>query len=202
MVSVLLHPYMPSTVDKLLAALGAPEVGVRPRAVRRARAAGLPVEALEPLFPKRLSDVIDSHTHLDCASRPMPSSWRRRPTAGVDADRHGRHRRRVVPGGARRGRGLPAGVRGDRPPPELGHRLRRRGPRRAARARGASTSASRSARPASTTTATTRRAPTRSARSGRRSGSRARPASRWSSTRARPTTTRWRCCEPRPRGCG
>jgi methionyl-tRNA synthetase len=51
-VSVLLHPYMPDTVDRLLEALGAP--GVRfERALFAERGSGATVAALEPLFPKR-----------------------------------------------------------------------------------------------------------------------------------------------------
>jgi len=51
-VSVLLHPYMPATVEKLLLALGAPEVTYE-RALFAERGSGLPVQSLEPLFPKR-----------------------------------------------------------------------------------------------------------------------------------------------------
>ena len=50
-VSVLLHPYLPAGTERLLAALGAPDVslagaGFGRGSVRRVR-------ALEPLFPKR-----------------------------------------------------------------------------------------------------------------------------------------------------
>jgi methionyl-tRNA synthetase len=51
-VSVLLHPYMPTSVEKLLLALGAPEVTYE-RALFAERGSGLPVQAIEPLFPKR-----------------------------------------------------------------------------------------------------------------------------------------------------
>ena len=51
-VSVLLHPYMPASVEKLLLALGAPEVTYE-RAIFAERGSGLPVQAIEPLFPKR-----------------------------------------------------------------------------------------------------------------------------------------------------
>jgi methionyl-tRNA synthetase len=51
-VSVLLHPYMPATVEKLLLALGAPAV-TYDRAQFEERGSGLPVQAIEPLFPKR-----------------------------------------------------------------------------------------------------------------------------------------------------
>jgi methionyl-tRNA synthetase len=51
-VSVLLHPYIPATVERLLLALGAPEV-TYDRALFAERGSGLPVQAIEPLFPKR-----------------------------------------------------------------------------------------------------------------------------------------------------
>jgi methionyl-tRNA synthetase len=51
-VSVLLHPYTPASVEKLLLALGEPEVSYD-RALFAERGSGLPVQALEPLFPKR-----------------------------------------------------------------------------------------------------------------------------------------------------
>jgi methionyl-tRNA synthetase len=52
-ISVLLHPYMPSSTERLLGALGAPEVGFD-RAAFAARGGGGSVVALEPLFPKRV----------------------------------------------------------------------------------------------------------------------------------------------------
>jgi methionyl-tRNA synthetase len=51
-VSVLLHAYMPASTERLLIALGAPEVTYE-RALFAERGSGLPVQALEPLFPKR-----------------------------------------------------------------------------------------------------------------------------------------------------
>jgi methionyl-tRNA synthetase len=51
-VSVLLHPYMPSSTARLLGALGAPDTGFE-GAVFAGRASGGPVAELEPLFPKR-----------------------------------------------------------------------------------------------------------------------------------------------------
>src|ERR1700760_3835980 len=51
-VSVLLWPYMPASVEKLLLALGSPQVTFD-RALFAERGSGLPVQALEPLFPKR-----------------------------------------------------------------------------------------------------------------------------------------------------
>jgi methionyl-tRNA synthetase len=50
-VSVLLHPYIPASVEKLLLALGTPEV-TYDRALFAERGSGLPVQAIEPLFPK------------------------------------------------------------------------------------------------------------------------------------------------------
>jgi methionyl-tRNA synthetase len=51
-VSVLLHPYMPATVETLLLALGDPEVSYD-RASFGERGSGVPVQPIEPLFPKR-----------------------------------------------------------------------------------------------------------------------------------------------------
>jgi len=51
-VSVLLHPYVPASVERLLEALGAPEVAYE-RALFAERGSGATVGALEPLFPKR-----------------------------------------------------------------------------------------------------------------------------------------------------
>jgi methionyl-tRNA synthetase len=56
-VSVLLHPYLPDSTEKLLAALGAPDVGLE-GAVFQAGAVSR-MSAIEPLFPKQ-----------DAASRP------------------------------------------------------------------------------------------------------------------------------------
>ena len=51
MVSVLLHAYMPASVEKLLGALGAPRVSWE-GAVFAEHGSGERVTALEPLFPK------------------------------------------------------------------------------------------------------------------------------------------------------
>ncbi len=51
-VSVLLHPYMPSTAERLLEALGAPSTAYGD-AIFRAHGSGARVGALEPLFPKQ-----------------------------------------------------------------------------------------------------------------------------------------------------
>jgi len=51
-VSVLVHPYMPATVEKLLSAIGSPSVAFEDAAFA-GRGSGAQVTALEPLFPKR-----------------------------------------------------------------------------------------------------------------------------------------------------
>jgi methionyl-tRNA synthetase len=51
-VSVLLHPYMPASVERLLDALGAPDTEYG-RALFDERGSGAAIKALEPLFPKR-----------------------------------------------------------------------------------------------------------------------------------------------------
>ena len=51
-VSVLLHPYMPATTERLLETLGDPETGYE-RALFAERGSGASVKAIEPLFPKR-----------------------------------------------------------------------------------------------------------------------------------------------------
>ena len=51
-VSVLLHPYMPATVERLLEVLRAPDVSYE-RALFAETGSGATVSALEPLFPKR-----------------------------------------------------------------------------------------------------------------------------------------------------
>jgi methionyl-tRNA synthetase len=51
-VSVLLHPYMPATVERLLGVLRAPDVSYE-RALFAETGSGATVSALEPLFPKR-----------------------------------------------------------------------------------------------------------------------------------------------------
>jgi methionyl-tRNA synthetase len=51
-VSVLLHPYMPQTTERLLSALGAPQVAFE-RALFAEHGSGARIAPLEPLFPKR-----------------------------------------------------------------------------------------------------------------------------------------------------
>jgi methionyl-tRNA synthetase len=58
-VSVLLHPYLPDATEKLLAALGAPDLslaGAAYGAPGQERAASFQVQKLEPLFPKKDAD--------------------------------------------------------------------------------------------------------------------------------------------------
>ena len=175
-VSVLLHPYMPAS-DRAAArrARGA-AVRLSParRSRRRCRA------ARSARSSRCFRNARDRQPHAPRAVRAARYGARRRGRrCRGESDRHRRHRRCLVPRGAGGGRGLPAGVRRDRAPPQFGHGLRRRGPRRARGARGASASAWRSARPGSTTTATTRRGRTRRARSGLRSSWPARFGSPW-----------------------
>src|SRR3989440_1841516 len=51
-VSVLLHPYMPQTTERLLTALGSPETGFE-RAMFAEHGSGVRIAPLEPLFPKQ-----------------------------------------------------------------------------------------------------------------------------------------------------
>jgi methionyl-tRNA synthetase len=51
-VTVLLHPYLPATVARLLEALGCPDDGYAAARFGE-RGTGTPVRELEPLFPKR-----------------------------------------------------------------------------------------------------------------------------------------------------
>ena len=61
-VTVLLHPYMPETAGKLLAALGQPELALQSRRLRRT-ARRQPHRVAAAALPE--AAVIDSHTHLD-----------------------------------------------------------------------------------------------------------------------------------------
>ena len=166
-VAVLLHAYMPASTGRLLAALGQPDTLARRRPLRRRRRAGASVQALEPLFPKRRwlraghginHPMIDSHAHLDHCSRGDADLIADAERAGVRPGAGDRDGRRVVPRRAGRGRGLPAGPRGDRPPSQQRDRLRRRRPGRARGAGRARALRRDRGDRASTTTATTRRA--------------------------------------------
>ena len=81
-VSVLLHPYMPASVERLLRRARLARGRATPGAVVRTRGSGRAGRsALEPLFPKRRDRL--PHAPGRCASRPTPSSSPRRSTAGV-----------------------------------------------------------------------------------------------------------------------
>ena len=153
-VSVLLHPYMPASVEKLLAGARRSGDHVRPRAVRRARQWSARAGARAAVSEA----VIDSHTHLDMCEPPDAElvaacvGGRRDP----DRDRRDRRARRA----ARRWR-----------PPRTSRRSTRRSGATRTRPPALTTptspssrrsprtpSAWRSARPGLTTTATTRRA--------------------------------------------
>ena len=180
--AVLLRPYLPASTETLLGALGAPDAvaGRRAAGGRNDRARDARWSRCFPRHAARArrQAMIDSHTHLDLCEPPDAELVAAADAGGRDADADRRHRRRVLPRGAGRGRGLPAGVRGGRAPPERGAAASTR-PTWPSCARWPRTRAAwRSARPASTSIATARRAPTSSGRSPRRSRSRARRASR------------------------
>ena len=122
--------------------------------------------------------VIDSHTHLDLCEPPNTELVGRGGAGRGDAHPHGRHGQRLLPRGARGRGGVPAGVRGGRPPPQLRDRLRRRRPGGAACARRAPPLPGDRRDRARLLPRLRPRAPTRSARSPRRSSSRASWASR------------------------
>ena len=202
-VAVVLHPWIPESSDKLLAALGAP----RARARRRAHA-GRPARRDRQARPA-VPEALDRPRRRGSDRQPHPparlQARRRRARRGGGrrrgaADAHRRHERRDLPRGAAGRRALPAGAS----PRSAAIPTRRPAsttPTSPSCGRSPSTrAASRSARPAWTTTATTRRAPTSSARSPRRSSSPARPASRSSSTRAPPRTRRSTRCASTPAG--
>ena len=85
-VTVLLWPYLPASAERLLAALGAPELSLAGAELGagsdRARQ---PDRVAVPQGPARARVVIDSHTHLDLCDGPRRSSWRppRRPASSA-----------------------------------------------------------------------------------------------------------------------
>ena len=107
-VSVLLHPFMPDSAERLLAALGREELGAGGRRARRGRRAARRVGELGQLFPRveaeapRPEAVIDTHCHLDACEPPVAELVGRARAAGVRADGDGRDGRRVDPARARR----------------------------------------------------------------------------------------------------
>ena len=138
-VTVLLHPYIPETAAKLLAALGEEDLALESARVRRAPRRRARVGKLRR-FPQ--AAVIDSHTHLDStpgtdaeivARAPARPASRRILTIGTDAE--------SSPPRAGGRRGARGGLVRRRPPPEQRDRLHRRDHRRAARARRATRAA-------------------------------------------------------------
>ena len=126
MLAVLLWPYLPASTERLLAALGAEdtslagaELGRGAISSRRAGRGAVPEGAA-----RGGRGLIDSHTHLDLCEPPDAElvaaaeavGVSRILTVGIDGASCARR--------ARRGRGLPSGLRGDRPPPQLGARVR------------------------------------------------------------------------------
>ena len=101
-VTVLLHPYMPETAAKLLAALGEEELALESARLRRPPRRRGRVGKLAAALPE--AAVIDSHTHLDSTPGTRRRDRRRRARGRRHADPHDRHRRREL-------------ARGRRPPP-------------------------------------------------------------------------------------
>ncbi len=131
-------PTCPHSAERLLAALGGAgarryacaELGRRAHRARARRSS-----RCSPRTPRDVERESTRTPTSTCATPPRRASSsppprrrasRRMLTVG--------HRRRLVPRRAGGGRGLPAGLRGDRPPPQRGAGLRRRRPGRAARA--------------------------------------------------------------------
>ena len=172
--TVLLHPYLPATSERLLAALGGPSSTWRAPGSGRGRAAG------GCRAPARCSPRRDRQPHAPGLVRgPGRRAGGRRRARGRAPDAHRRHGRRLEPQRPGGGGGPPPGLRRRRSPSQPGHRLRRRRPRRAARAGRPRALPRRSARPGWTTTGTAPPARIRSAPSTPRSRSRGRRASRW-----------------------
>ena len=121
-VTVLLWPYLPASAERLLDALGAPDLSLAGAELGAGRdRARQPDRVAVPQGPQpAVRAVIDSHTHLDLCEPPDAELVAAAERRGRQAHADRRHRRRLLPRGARRGRGLPPGVRGDRPPPERG----------------------------------------------------------------------------------
>ena len=192
--TVLLHPVparpRPSSCSPRSAARDGARRAPRSRAPRRCASS-----ALEPLFPKRATATRDRLPHPSDRCEP-PDARARRPrrrAAGVDAHAHVGTDGATLPRGARRRpRRFPQVYAAVGRHPNSAHGLRRRRPRRAARARRAP-ALRRDRRDRAGLLPRPRAARRPGARvRARRSSSRARPASRSSSTPARPRTTRSR----------
>ena len=109
-VSVLLHPFMPDSAERLLAALGQEDLGLE-RAELGAVDGGARIGELGPALPEgraprrrppEAGAVIDTHCHLDACEPPVAELVGRARAAGVDAAGDRRDGRRVDRARARR----------------------------------------------------------------------------------------------------
>ena len=178
-VSVLLHPFMPGSAERLLAALGREDLLARTARASGAAGGGASIGELGQLFPRveapsdrRLTGpVVDTHCHLDhceppdgeLVERARAAGVERLATVGIDGavDRARPRGRRAS---TRRCSRSSAATR-TRRRASAPTTSRRSSAPRPTRRRG------RSGRPGSTTTATTRRARTSAAPSRRSSSS-------------------------------
>ena len=119
--TVLLWPYMPASAERLLGgARRAPTARSRARGSARAIGSVQRARAAVPQGAVRARGVIDSHTHLDLCEPPDAelvaaadaAGVRRILTVGID----GASCRAALAAAE----ALPGGLRGDRPPPQLG----------------------------------------------------------------------------------
>ena len=91
-VSVLLHPFMPGSAERLLAALGREDLSLdgararaRPRAARRSASSGSSSRGSRPRRrPPEAEPVIDTHCHLDHCEPPEAELVGRARAAGVE----------------------------------------------------------------------------------------------------------------------
>ena len=126
-VAVLLWPYLPDSCERLLGALGAPELSLAGAALTPGNVRE--VTAIPSLFPNDSArGMIDSPTHLDLCEPPNTELVAAGEAAGCAVLTVG------TDGASSRARSppprLPAGLRRRRPAPELGAPLRRRPPPR------------------------------------------------------------------------
>ena len=132
-VTVLLHAYMPETTERLMGALGQ-DGGFAIEAARFGSAGRARSPAGPAAVPEARERMIDSHTHLDRSPGSDAELVAAAREAGLGASSRSARTRRPAARRSRR-RGPPGGLRRGRPPPQRQHGLRRRGHRRAARAR-------------------------------------------------------------------